>query len=158
MENDSNDLNKYLERKIQAERIKAAEIDSIQIGNDQYELSHAVDGLYTESGDRDGFHYRYAKENGWFSYKLKVVQGEDLYLQIKYMPAKCKDGYDILINETLLSHEVMGTAKWNKPITQTYLVKKELIGNKDSITVKFLASSHEGTARIIDMIRIMKKT
>lgn len=157
VEDGSKELDKYIEQMKQAERIKEAEIDSIQIGNDQYELSHAIDGQYTESGDRDGFHYRLAKENGWFSYNLKVGQGEDLYLQIKYMPAECKAGFDIWMNDTLLSHEMIGSAQRYRSVDKIYTVKKELIGEKDFITVKFQASVHEGTARIIDVIRIMKK-
>jgi hypothetical protein len=157
VENGSKELDKYIEQTKQAERIKAAEIDCIQIGNDQYELSHAIDGQYTESGDRDGFHYRFAKESGWFSYNLKVLPGEDLYLQIRYMPADCKNSFDIWMNDTLLSREMIGVAPRYRPVAKVYTVKKELIGEKDFITVKFQASENEGTARIIDVIRIMKK-
>ena len=72
VEENSEELNKYVIEKQHSERVKAAEIDSIQIGNDQYELSHHIIGQYTQAGDRDGFHYRFAKNNGWFSYEMEV--------------------------------------------------------------------------------------
>jgi hypothetical protein len=158
VEEGSKQLNEYIERKKRAEKDKEAEIDSIQIGNDQYESTHAIDGQYTESGNRDGFHYRYAQKNGWFSYDLRINKGENSLLQIKYMPGDCKSGFDILVNDTLLSHEVMGTAKWNEPFAKTYHVNKELAGEKDFITVKFAASANDETARIIDVIRTLKDT
>ncbi len=156
VENGSDDLKTLIEQKKQVERIKAAEIDSIQIGNDQYELSHDIEGQYTESGDRDGFHYRFAKENGWFSYNLKVRNDENSFLQINYMPADCKESFDILINDTLLSREVIGETPWNKTVAKVYPIPKELIGESDFVTVKFMASAHQATARIVDIIRTMK--
>lgn len=153
----SEDLDSYVEQKKQTERIRAAEIDSIQPGNDQYELSHAVDGLYTESGDRDGFHYRLARKNGWFSYTMAVRNDVETFLQIAYIPADCKESFSILINDTLLSHEVIGGAPWNKPVSKIYPIPEEFIGDKGCVTVKFMASAHEPTARIIDVLRTFTK-
>ena len=162
-EEGSKELDSYLEQKRQAERIKAAEIDSIQIGNDQYELSHAIDGLYTESGDRDGFHYRFARQNGWFSYDLAVRNDEECFLQVAYLPADCKQGFNIFVNDSLLSHEVIRPTSlkkpvaWNKPVAKIFPVPAELIGDKGFVTVKFMASAQEPTARIIDILRTFKK-
>ncbi len=156
VEDGSDELNKYIEQKKKVEDIKSAEIDSIQIGNDQYELSHGIEGQYTESGDRDGFHYRFAKQKGWFSYNLKVRKRENSFLQINYMPADCKEGFDILINDTLLSREVIGETPWNKTVSKIYPISKELIGDRDYVTVKIMASEKEATARVIDILRTMK--
>ena len=157
IEEGSDALNKYVEQKIQAERLKAAEIDSIQIGNDQYELSHGIEGQYTESGDRDGFHYRYAKKNGWFSYQLKVNKEEESFLLMKYMPADCKESFDILVNDFLLSREVIGATPWNKVVVKNYRIPKELVGDNDMITIKVKASDREVSARLIDIIRTTRE-
>ncbi|EGD46649.1 protein of unknown function DUF1680 [Ruminiclostridium papyrosolvens DSM 2782] len=156
VEDGSDELNKYIDEKKKVEDIKSAEIDSIQIGNDQYELSHGIEGQYTESGDRDGFHYRFAKQKGWFSYNLKARNHENSFLQINYMPADCKAGFDILINDTLLSREVIGETPWNKTVSKIYHIPKELIGDRDYVTVKIMASEKEATARVIDILRTMK--
>ena len=53
VEEGSKELQQYLFDKEEEMKRKAAEIDTILIGNDQYELSHHVMGQDTESGDRD---------------------------------------------------------------------------------------------------------
>lgn len=157
LKEDSPELTTYRRQREQEERRKEAEIDSIQLGNDQYELSHGVDGLLTESGDREGFHYRIAKANGWFSYRLRGIKGEDILLQIQYMPGDCRESFDIHVNNQLLSHEAIGTTPWNQTVEKIFTVKKEWVDDTDFLTVKFQASSEEGTARIVDVIRTMKQ-
>lgn len=156
VEEGSEELKNYLLEKQHAELIQKAEIDSIQIGNDQYELSHKVAGEETESGDREGFHYRYAKPNGWFSYEMKVSNTEDSYLELCYLPVGCKEGFDIFIDDSLLSHEIMANLPWFKPVTKSYLIPKNLINNKATVTVKFAAKGDNNTARIADVIRTRK--
>jgi DUF1680 family protein len=152
----SEELKNYLLETQYAEAVRKAEIDSIQIGNDQYELSHKVAGEETESGDREGFHYRYAKPNGWFSYEMKVIETEDTYLELCYLPVNCKEGFDIFINDSLLTHELTEKLPWFKPVKKSYLIPKESINNKASVTVKFVAKGNSNTARIADVIRTRK--
>lgn len=153
----SEELKNYILEKQRKELIKAAEIDSIQIGNDQYELSHHIAGQYTEAGDRDSFHYRFAKPNGWFSYEMSVVNAEDTYLQISYLPAECKEGFDIIVNDSVICHQTVENVSWPDAwinvVEKTYLIPKELIGNSDKAVIKFKASGEESTARIVDIIR-----
>ncbi|OPJ57732.1 beta-L-arabinofuranosidase domain-containing protein [Clostridium oryzae] len=157
VEEGSEELQKYILEKKQADLIAAAEIDSVQAGNDQYELSHHIQGHETEAGNREGYHYRLAKPNGWFSYEMKVVNTEDTYLQISYIPAGCQKGFDILVNDTLLVHEAINGAVWNKLVTKTYLIPKEFIGNKNLVIVKFKAAHNEVSASIADLLRTTKK-
>jgi DUF1680 family protein len=152
----SEELENYILENQYAEAVRKAEIDSIQIGNDQYELSHKVAGEETESGDREGFHYRYAKPNGWFNYEMKVSNTEDTYLELCYLPANCKEGFDIFINDSLLSHEITANLSWFKPVTKSYLIPKNSIYNKATVTVKFAAKGNSNTARIADIIRTRK--
>ena len=157
VEENSEELKKYISQKQQSKRVKAAEIDSIQIGNDQYELSHHILGQDTQAGDRDGFHYRFAKNNGWFSYEMKVNHDEDTYLQFSYMPGDCKESFDVYINDSQISHEARGNKPWNELTEKTYLISKELYGNNNTVTVKFKAGAKDITGRIIELIRTTKK-
>jgi DUF1680 family protein len=157
VEEKSEELKKYISEKQYSELVKAAEIDSIQIGNDQYELSHNIIGQDTEAGDRDGFHLRYAKNGGWFSYDMKVSNEEDTYLQFSYMPGNCREGFDFLINDVLISHEDRGNKHWREINEKTYLIPRELYGNNNTVTVKFKAAAQDSTGRIIEIIRTMKK-
>jgi DUF1680 family protein len=157
VEENSEELNKYILEKQHSDRVKAAEIDSIQIGNDQYELSHNIKSENTEAGDRDSFHFRIAKNNGWFSYEMKVIPDEDTYLQFSYMPGSLKESFDVYINDTQISHEVRGNTSWNQLIRKTYLIPKELYGNNNTVTVKFKAEVQDITGKIVDLIRTTKK-
>lgn len=156
VEEDSEELQTYILAKHHAELVKAAEIDSIQIGNDQYELSHHILGQDTESGDRDGFHFRFAKNNGWFSYEMQVSTEEDTYLQFRYMPGDCREGFTVSIHSQQISHEVRGNHAWRELIEKTYPIPKELYGDASTVTVKFTAGAHDHTGRIVD-IRTTKK-
>lgn len=156
VEENSAELSKYISEKQHSELVKAAEIDCIQIGNDQYELSHNIMGQDTEAGDRDGFHLRYAKNGGWFSYEMKVSKEEDTYLQFSYMPGNCREGFDVLINDVQISHEERGNKHWREINEKTYLIPQELYGSNNTVTVKFKAGAQDSTGRIIDIIRTMK--
>ncbi len=157
VEENSQELKKYILEKQHSERVKAAEIDSIQIGNDQYELSHNIKSQDTVAGDRDGFHFRFAKNNGWFSYEMMVTHEEDTYLQFTYMPGDCKESFDVYINESHVSKEVRGNNPWHELTEKTFIIPKELYENTDKITVKFQASSNDFTGKIVNLIRTTKK-
>lgn len=157
VEENSEELQKYILEKQHSELVKAAEIDSIQIGNDQYELSHHILGKDTESGDRDGFHYRFAKNGGWFSYELQVSNTEDTCLQFSYMPGNCKGGFHVEVNNAELSHEVIGDKSWRVLTERSCLIPRELYQGKQTVTVKFRPEDGDSTARIIEIIRTSKK-
>ncbi|WFR55761.1 glycoside hydrolase family 127 protein [Anaerocolumna sp. AGMB13025] len=157
VEENSDTLNNYIKQKRHLELVKAAEIDSIQIGNDQYELSHNIQGKDTESGDRDGFHYRTAKAGGWFGYDLQVCDSEDTYLQFGYMPGDCKKGFYVEINNTELSHESMEGKSWRDITERSYLIPKELYQDSPCVTVKFRTEEEDSMARIIEVIKTSKK-
>lgn len=157
IEENSEELKKYILEQQHLELVKAAEIDSIQIGNDQYELSHHITGHDTEAGDRDGFHFRFAKSGGWFSYEMKVSVVEDTYLQFKYMPGNCKESFDVCINDVQISREYRDNKSWREVTEKTYLIPKELYGNNNTVIVKFKAGAQDNTGRIIEIIRTTKR-
>ncbi len=156
VEEHSDKLQKYLIDKERSDLLKAAEIDSIQIGNDQYELSHHITGSNTESGDRDGYHYRLAKKGGWFSYELQINPLEDTYLQFSYM-GSCKSGFCVDINNVQLLEEKNENKSWREITEKSYLIPKELCQGKETVTVKFRAMNEDNTPRIINIIRTTKK-
>lgn len=153
VEEGSKELQQYLFDKEEEMKRKAAEIDTILIGNDQYELSHHVMGQDTESGDRDGYHYRFAKENGWFSYEMEINSEGDTYLQFSYMPGDCRDSFFVYVNDSLLSTEMIGNQSWRDLTDRSYLIPKEIYEGKSFITVKFVAKETCSTGRIVEIIR-----
>lgn len=154
VDDNSVELQKYLAEKRRSEAFKAAEIDSVQIGNDQYELSHHIKGKETESGDREGFHFRFAKPNGWFSYELKRSSSEETYLQIQYIGGG-KDGFDIYADDFLLAHEKCECLQKDRPVAKTFLLPKGQMSEK--VTIKFIASADQATPWLVDTIRTTKR-
>lgn len=153
VEEGSKELQQYLLEKEHETKVKAAEIDAIQIGNDQYELSHHIVGQDTESGDRDGYHYRFAKQNGWFHYEMKVNPVGDTYLQFSYMPGDCRDSFFVYVNDVLLSTEVIGDKSWRDLTKKSYLIPREVYEGQTSVVVKFMAKETCRTGRIVEIIR-----
>ncbi len=156
VEENSTELQNYIIAKRQAEKEKAAEIDLVQMGNDQYELSHHIHGKDTEAGDRDGFRYRYAWSGGWFSYEMKVHTHEDTCLQFVYMPGGCRDGFNVYINDTLLTRELRENKSWRELTQRTYLIPRELYGEDNTVTVRFEADDRDETGRIAGILRTTK--
>lgn len=137
-------------------QMELAEIDTIPIGNDQYELSHCISGHKTESGDRDGFHYREASDGGWFSYKMNIQSSENNYLQFSYMPGEWKDRFEVYINDQLILSEAREEKSWRDIIEKNIFIPKEIHKDCPDIIVRFQAMKDDFTARIIDRLRISK--
>ena len=157
VEENSPELASYIEKKQYAEALQKAEIDSIHVGNDQYELSHKINGHLTEAGDRDGHHYRYAKENGWFSYEMKVSQTQATYLHLSFVFARCKKGFSIYVDDHLLAEENRDDRAFLELIEKQYLLPDDVTSGKQIVTVKIKAKEDDITARIVDLIRTTTK-
>ncbi|MEK3884360.1 beta-L-arabinofuranosidase domain-containing protein [Paenibacillus sp. PL2-23] len=81
---DSEELERHKRQARMEELIREATIDSVQVGNDQYELQHEIQGENTFGGAWDGQNGRAAHPGGWFSYKLRVLPGEQNSLQFLF--------------------------------------------------------------------------
>ena len=84
VKSNSPELKQLLLESAEKDKLEEITIDSILIGNDQYELEHEIQGQQTEAGNFDNLNYRMAQEKGWFSYKMKVDNKEVNILQTKY--------------------------------------------------------------------------
>lgn len=85
--------------------VQEATIDSVQVGNDQYELQHAIKGEGTAGGAWDGLNGRIAAPGGWFSYELKVILGTENLLQVTYLAKNHDRVLHIYANGKLLASE-----------------------------------------------------
>lgn len=153
LEEGSPEFSKHLAEQRYAKTVEATTLDSVQIGNDQYELSHQIQGSKTESDNREGFHYRMAKPGGWFSYQMRT--GTSACLQFQYTAGGCKTGFDVFVEDVLLAHENIVKTLNNQPVTRTYTLPESLSGKK-MVTVKFAASGKEESAWIVNVLRTMK--
>ena len=74
LEPDSPALTQHLISSKMQRREYRCEVDSLPIGNDQYELLHQVAGEHTRAGSDYFENFRAAEEQGWFAYTMKLSQ------------------------------------------------------------------------------------
>ncbi|AOZ92650.1 glycoside hydrolase family 127 protein [Paenibacillus crassostreae] len=111
VEADSDALRDHQKKSHQQLLLKENTIDSVQVGNDQYELEHYIQGEHTYAGSFEGLNGRRAEANGWFSYEMKVLPGQrnGLLVTFSYLDADRSFGIwvngHLLATETVLHHE-----------------------------------------------------
>lgn len=147
-------LNKYRERERQKLALAKSQIDTVPIGNDQYELAHRIRGEKTDTARESGHRCRYVKEDGWFSYRLKLTP-KAKKLCVTYSSADEGSFFDIYMNDTLYQSEIL--TKGEKAFyTKEYDIPKDLLSGNNTVTVKFQNRGQNGECRIFDEIYIKK--
>lgn len=154
VEEDSDELKRHLERGRLERLVREATIDSVQVGNDQYELQHEIKGEETFSGAWEGQNGRLAHPGGWFSYKLNVVPGSDNVLQVTYFSFNNDRVMNIYANGELLVSE-KSAPEWKRDfITKHYPIPAELIKGKEQVEFKFVPEDKRNG--IYGVLRTMK--
>lgn len=152
---DSEELKQHLERARQEKLIKEATLDSVQVGNDQYELEHGIKGEETFGGAWDGLNGRLAHAGGgWFSYKLAIDPEADNLLQVTYFSINHNRVMKIYANGTLLVCERMPPERKREFFTKQYLIPSELLQGLREIEFKFVPEG--GLNGIYGVLRTMR--
>lgn len=154
VEPDSLQLQQHILQKKQSQRLMAATIDSLPVGNDQYELEHHIQGEHTGAGTWDGYNFRGAGEQGWFSYEMKTMPGVDHYLSVTYFIGDAGRLLDIEVDGELLINETIAAEGNKRFFDRAYSIPAERIKDKQSITITFRAKGR--TIGIYDQLRTMK--
>ena len=145
---------KYSEREKLRRTIAKSQIDTIPIGNDQYELAHQIKGEKTDTARIGGHRCRYVKGDGWFSYRLKLtVKAKKLC--VTYRGADEGTSFDIYLNDRLYKTETL-TLEKEEFYTKEYILPKEIFSGNNTVTVKFQNTSLNGECRIFDELYIKK--
>ena len=139
----SPELKQLLLQKVEKDKLEEMTIDSILIGNDQYELEHEIQGEQTEAGNFDNLNYRMVQEKGWFSYKMKVDNKEINILQTKYHSRLSGSTVQIYVNNIMIAKETIKPIEPFGIYTKSYCIPLELTQNHNQVTVKFVAEEKE---------------
>ncbi|MFS0724326.1 beta-L-arabinofuranosidase domain-containing protein [Paenibacillus sp. 1P07SE] len=134
---DSDELRQHLERTRRDRAVSEATIDSVQVGNDQYELQHEVAGESTTGGAWEGLNGRRVQPGGWFSYKLKVDPGAANTLQVTYFAGHHNRAMSIYANGELLVTEQSDPASKREFVTKQYPIPAELVKGQSEIELMF---------------------
>ncbi|WP_020616551.1 glycoside hydrolase family 127 protein [Paenibacillus daejeonensis] len=134
---ESEELKRHLEQTRMETLVREATIDSIQVGNDQYELQHEVAGESTVAGAWEGWNGRVVHPGGWFSYKMKVEPGEQNYLQVTYFAGHHGRTLTIYANGELFASETTEPGYKREFVTRRYLIPNELAQGQQAVEFKF---------------------
>ncbi len=156
VEKDSKALQKHIADEKAKKRRERVAIDSIPLGNDQYELLHNIKGEHTGAGTFDGLNLRHAwSENGWFSYEMKVDNTKKNYLLAKYFGPNQGRTFNIYIDDVLLKEETIEDKNHGTFYDEYYELPAQMIEGKDKITVKFTVRGDSWVGGIFDKLCIV---
>lgn len=156
VEKDSKALQKHIKDSKEKSRLERVAIDSVPLGNDQYELLHNIKGDNTGAGTYNGLMLRHAwGENGWFSYNMKVNPELNNYLRVKYFSGNEGRTFNIYIDGEILIEETIKNKIPGEFYDEYYKIPKEMIEGKESIEVKFSVRGDSWVGGIFDKLSIV---
>ena len=138
LEAGSKELGDHLEKSRQERLIKEATVDSVQVGNDQYELKHHVQGERTHAGTWEGLNGRRAEAGGWFNYEMNVLPGKKNALHVTFCKLHHGGAMDIWVNGCLLVSEPFAERPRRAFYEKSFDLPIELTSDRDTIQVKFV--------------------
>ena len=131
-EPDSPALARHLTARKMQQRQYRCEVDSLPIGNDQYELLHRVAGEHTHAGSDYFENFRAAGENGWFSYTMKL-KGQPCFLRFLVLAKEGADGLTIQANGTPLSVQLLPGEQDDTFLTCCCPLPEELLTQPEAV-------------------------
>ena len=132
-------------------------IDTLPVGNDQYEFSHNLKSSGSSSGSHQGLIYRDAAPGGWFSYDLAVEQGVTNYLCVKYFSGDQGRAFSIYVDDVLLEAVVIENVNPGDFYTVYYEIPAALIQGKATVNIRFEADSGSYAGGIFDRLSMVKE-
>ena len=125
-------------------------LDFVAPGEQQPEVDHSMERQNSSTGNNLNEFWRDARNEGFFSYKLKSNNEVGLSLMVRYWGAEtARTSFDILIDDEKLLTETI-TNKWNKNAFQNveYPIPDAMLKGKSTISVKFKALPGNSTGKI----------
>ncbi len=132
-------------------------IDSLPVGNDQYEFSHNLISDKSGSGNHMGLIYRHAEPGGFFSYDMEVDNTVENYLCVKYFSGDAGRSFRIRIGDTVLEDVIVENVNPGGFYYVYYEIPDELMSDTGKIRVTFEANENSFAGGIFDKLSIVKK-
>lgn len=153
VEADSAELQEHILQSKLRQRVEDATLDSLPVGNDQYELEHGIEGENTSVATWDGYNIRKAEQGGWFSYRMKVAPRTDNYLSVTYFSGNNGREIEIYVDGEQIANETLHTDQARSFYGRQYLIPAEMAGGKTEVEVRFVIPGRENG--IFDLLRMM---
>ncbi len=128
-----------MEREAAAKReLESRTVDFFQPGQMQAERDHKLEGEKTYAGQHGGSFYRDARDNGWFSFRMKVDPEAAQQLICTYWGGDRGRVFQILVDGQLLTTQRLDEKAPGKFYDEACDLK-ELTKGKDNVLIKFQA-------------------
>jgi DUF1680 family protein len=138
------------------QHLNAITVDSINIGDSLSERAHQLQEVNSVAGVAVSHMRRYAPNGGYFMYNLKLIPNSN---QFVYMSFSNSGAFDVFADGKLLktidNRHLDGEQK-DKLYAYAIQFPKDIIADKNNITIKFQAHRKEPTGSLIDL-RIIKE-
>ena len=138
--------------------IKDRTIDFVATGEQQPETDHMLQYEKSTTGNRVDEFWRDARDNGYFSYRMKTASETNLSLMVRYWGAEWGSRkFEIYIDDEKLAAED-NTGRWNQSVFQDveYRIPDSMVEGKENIRVKFKALQGS-TAGAIYFVRLLRQ-
>lgn len=132
-------------------------IDSLPVANDQYEFSHNLQGVSSNTGMHKNENYRDAAPGGWFSYDMAVEQGVTNYLHVKYFSGDVGRKFSIFVDGQLLQSVTLENVNPDDFYEVYYAIPAEMVEGKQTVTILFKADQNFYAGGIFDRLSIVKE-
>lgn len=155
---DSKILKEHEARLARRKEFESIQIDSIPLGNDQYELLHNIQGHDTGAVTFNGMMLRHAwGKDGWFSYDMKVNPSGPNYLLAKYFSPNKGRTFNIYVNEELLIEETIEDVKPDDFYDKYYEIPEKYTKGQEMIRIKFAVRGDSFVGGIFDRLYIVSR-
>ena len=132
-------------------------VDSLPVGNDQYEFSHNLISELSDSGNHLGRIFRHAAPGGFFSYDMTVDSSVTNYLCVQYFSGDAGRKFTILIDGKVFENVEVENVNPGSFYDVYYKIPHNLTADKEKITVTFRADGESFAGGIFDKLSIVKE-
>lgn len=132
-------------------------IDILRLGEMQPERDHMVQGERTYIGEANDRTFREANELGWFSFQMKVnPQMQNQLMLTHWGGERGRKMFDIFVDNQKIGTQELNSNDPGKFFEVIYDLPADLIGNKQTITVKLVALPGKRVGALYEA-RVFKK-
>lgn len=149
---DKDEYEKFLSREqSESEKLASITVDHVQPHEQQPEVEHSLKTENSYSGYLNVVHagWRDSRNDGFFSYEMKVDPKKDMYLHVTYFSGDQilhLDGiayerdFQIAINDTVIANQALKGDMADKLFSVVYSIPSNLTENREKIEVKFVST------------------
>jgi DUF1680 family protein len=137
--------------------IEERAVDQVEIGVEASERAHEIQRESSFQGAVAGGNWRDAREDGWFSYTVKVLPDRPTTLLLTYWGNDAGRSFRILIDDKELVRATIEGGHANEFFDVEYKIPLEMTQGKERVAVKLQADSNGLAGGIFGLVTMKEK-